>query len=240
MYDPDAIYEEFNDDYEFDDFDEFEGDFDDDEMDWDDEFDDDDDEVTELAMELMSVSDDEELEQFLPSIVRRVIGPLIPIIGPPSKRALRHVFSKGRHLIRRVVPYGRHYARKAWPYIKKYGKRYGPWVGPLPWELYKHYKSSKKEFDDDADEMQLEVAKNVVRIIRTAAKKAVKATQAGVPPDAAAAKAIKAAVKKHAPSLIKKEMYYHPQYGRRHPRYPRHRSGRWVKRGRNLIAVGAY
>lgn len=219
MYDLDDVQTEY-DDYEYDDFDEFEDDFDEGEMDWDDEFDDD--EETELALELLSASDEEELG----SILSRIVRPAIRLMRSPGAReAVKRVILRGKKF----------WAKKAWPVIKKYG----PWA-PLPWDIYDIYRSSKKEFDDDADEMQLEIAKKTVRVIRTAAQKAAKAAQAGVPPKVAAVKAVKSAVKKHAPSLIKKEMYYYPRYGRRYPGYRRHRSGRWVKRGRNLIAYGAY
>jgi hypothetical protein len=95
----------------------------DDEVDFDDEFEYDDD--TELAMELVSMDDDEEMEHFFGDI----IGGAKALLGSPiGKSVLGHVARMGRRLAGRLLGRGRrrrgrrHYRRR--PHSRYHRPRY--------------------------------------------------------------------------------------------------------------------
>lgn len=133
------------------------------------------------------------------------------------------------------------YAPKVWPYV-------APLV-PIGYDMLRrrfwpNWPPPKKEFDDyGVDEMQYEIARRVVRMVRSAAGKAVKAARAGIPPSRAARRIVKAAVMRHAPGVLRRTYHHHRPYfrGFRHTYYqPRASAGRWIKRGRSLVALSAY
>lgn len=229
MHDLDRVQLEMDDDddeFEVDDFDEFETDFDEDELGWDEEGPFDEDEETELAMELLSVTNDEELEQFLGKVFKKIARTVRKAVRSP-------LFKK---IIRAVKPI----AKKLLPIA---GRAIGTYFGGAPGGMAGSTIGSTASglFEIDVtglsgDELELEVAKRIVRLTGTAARKALTAPT-GTPPARAAAAALKAAAKKHAPGLLKKGLAKVTS-GSAIKIGPA-RSGRWVRRGRKIIVLGA-
>lgn len=229
MHDLDRVQLEIDnddDEFEVDDFDEFESDFDDDELEWDDEGPLDEDEETELAMELLSVTDDEELEQFLGKIFKKV--------ARVARRAVRSPIFK------KIIKYAKPIAKKLLPMA---GKAIGSYFGGPPGGMAGSALASKLStmFEIDVtgmsgDEMELEVSKRIVRLVSTAAKKAL-AAPSGASAGKVAQSAIKSAIRKHAPGLTRSGLT------KLSPRplkmMGQARSGRWIRRGRKIIILGA-
>lgn len=107
MYDSDSIYDEFDDDYEFDDYDEF-------------EFDDND---TELGMELLSNLDDDELDHFLGALIGPAVGLAGSLFGRLGRRRLRRLRPRRRYRFRpRFMP---RFGRTRFPFLRR---RAGRWI----------------------------------------------------------------------------------------------------------------
>ncbi len=194
-------------------FNEREDEFDDDEMfeiddemgDSDDEMDDD--EVEELSLELLEVQDDEELDEFLNSVV-----------GRATQTARRFARSKrGRQLIR----YGRTAAKKALPWVGGYvggryfgptGRKVGRALGGAAAQLLEH------------EGQDLEEARRFVKMMGTAAKKAAQAPSR-IPPTVAAKQAIASASRRYMTKIPS------PRAG------GGRRSGRWYRRGNSIVVT---
>lgn len=213
MHDLDLVKLEMDEDY---DDDEFGNDYDDDEFDYDDESPFDPDEEMELATELMSISDDDELEYFL---------------GKVFKKAWRGVKKVARSpLVRKLARAAKPLVKKALPWV---GRAAGTWIGgPAGAALGGKLASlaaSRLEIDITGlteDEVQFEVARKVVRLLGSAAQKAASAP-AGAHPATVARKAVASAARSVAPGLIGAAGALSGK-----------RSGRWVRRGRRIILHG--
>lgn len=204
-------------------------------------------EEMELAMELLSVSNEDEMEQFL--------GKMFRGIG----RGLKKV---GRFLGRKVLPaIGgalKGLAKKALPFI---GGALGSFI-PIPGvgtalgtalggAVSKALEMELGELE--SEEVELEAARRVVRIAATAAHQA-----SGAPPhanpEAVVRNALLAAVRAHLPSFAANEAElmaeaeaemeaageYEGEYeGQYATEAGLASSGRWVRRGRQIVLQGA-
>jgi hypothetical protein len=196
---------EYEDEYDDEDEEAYEGEFDDAEV-----FDEA--EEMELAAELLGVSDDQELDQFL--------GKLIKKVGRKARKFLKS--GTGRAL-RRIL---RGAAKKALPIVGgaiggPVGSRLASTAGRLVGLELEGLSPEDQEF---------EVAKRVVRLAGDAAKKAAIA-QTRMPSATAAKAAVVAAAKKHAPGLVRPVSPAVSIPGGR-------RSGRWVRRGAKIVLMG--
>ncbi len=174
-------------------------------------------EEMELTNELLNVSSDAELDQFL---------------GKAFKR------------IARKVKKFRRYAKPAWSIFRKIGKRVLPYAGAAVGTYFGgpagaaagrrlgQFAGSRLEMElvgMNEEEQEFEVARRFVRSINAAAKQAVKAP-AGVNPNVVAQKAASSALKKYLPLGSKA--------GKVTSKRIRGRSGRWVRRGNSIVLLG--
>lgn len=192
---------------------------DEDELEWEAEGPFDEDQELELAAELLTVSDDAELEQFLGKVFRRV--------GRAGRRLLR---SSTGHTLKGLL---RGAAKKALPIVgravgRRFGGARGGDVGARLASLGGKVFGLELEGLSPEDQ-ELEMARRFVRLAGDAAK-----TAAGAPSRApsrqVAGKALAAAARRHAPGLLRGGRATADRSGQ---------SGRWVRRGRTIILLGA-
>lgn len=172
----------------------------------------------ELAAELLSTTSDEELEEFLGSLAKKAWKTVKKAARSPVGRALTKQL---RGLARRALPMA--------------GRAVGGYLGgPIGASLGGKVASGAGRYFGleleglSPEDQEFEVARSVVRLAGEAAKQAAKAP-AAMPPQAAASQAISIAAAKHAPGLA--------AGGPQQPSASR--TGRWVRRGRNIILLNA-
>jgi uncharacterized protein (DUF697 family) len=178
-------------------------------------------EEMELASELMSVADDEELEYFLGNLIKKA-----------GRKIGRFVKSKAGRALGKVL---KGVAKKALPIA---GGALGTLVGgPAGGAIgSKLAGAAGKIFGLELEglspeDQEFEVARRVVRLAGNAAQKAAMAPPTANP--AAVAKtAVVSAAKTQAPGLIK------PIQPAIKPFMGSGRTGRWVRRGRKIVLLG--
>lgn len=179
-------------------------------------------EEAELASELLEISDEQELDQFLGKLLRkakRVVGgalksPLLQPLGGFLKGAIKKALPiAGGALGNLIVP----------GLGGQIGSRLASGAGGL----------LGLELENAAPEDQeFEVAKRLVRMAGSAVQSAAQAADGASDPHAAARAAIMAAAKAHVPGLVQ------PQHGST-PRRARAQSGRWYRRNNKIVLIGA-
>jgi uncharacterized protein (DUF697 family) len=207
---------EFGDEYEY----EFEGTYD--EYDEPEVFDEE--EEMDLAAELLSVTDDEELDQFLGKLIKKVGSHARKFVKSSTGRALGGLL-KG-------------VAKKALPIV---GGALGTAIGgPAGGAIGGKLASAASRLFEmeweglSPEDQEFEVAKRVVRLAGSAAQKAALAPS-NMPPKAAAKAAVVAAAKKHAPGLLRPT----PASATSMAGSPgARRTGRWIRRGSKIILMG--
>ena len=219
---------EYDDEMEYDDeySDEYDDEFEyDDEMEYDDELEFDEevfgeDEELELAEALLATNSDEELEYFLGSLIRKAV----PFVGRLFK-------GKGRSIARGLARRAGRFARRFLPRVGRRVNRVARRAGLGSLGNLSRYARGFFGFELEAmppEEQELEVAKKVVGIIKSAAKNLAKASKKGIPPSKSVVKAaLKGAVKRHIKHAGRKK-----HLGSR-------RGGRWVRKGSRIIVMGA-
>ena len=216
MYEPrESMFEaEYEYDGEYDELDEAEFEY---EMDDDEVFDED--ELTQLAAELMAVETEEELDLFIGGLIKKAGGALRKVAKSSVGRAVKGVLKSA--------------AKKALPLA---GGALGAYVGgPLGAKIGSGLaraagKAMGLEAEMmDEEEMNFEGAKQFVRLGGATVKKALKAP-AGSNPRNVAQKAVIRAAKVLAPALVGAK-----GVGRGRGAA----SGRWVRRGRNVVLLNA-
>jgi hypothetical protein len=166
-------------------------------------------EEMELAAELLEITDEYELDQFIGKLVRRGARAVGRAIKSPTGRALTRKLLPiaGRAVGNLIVPgaggvVGARLAAGA-------GRAFGLELEGLT-----------------PEDQEFEVARRVVRLAGDAAQKAATAPSS-VPPDAAASRAVASAARKHAPGLVPAGAAAGGQ------------QGRWVRKGRAIVIYGA-
>ncbi len=177
-------------------------------------------ELLELAAELLEVSDEQELDQFLGGLIKKVGRAVGKVVRSPIGRAIGGVLKS--------------VAKKALPLA---GGALGAFVGgPLGAQLGSGLasmagKSLGLELEGlSQEDREFEAAKHFVRFASDAVKNAVTAPTDN--PEAAAQNAIAKAAQRHAPGLLRSTSASWPR-GQR----GRGQGGRWLRRGRNIIIV---
>lgn len=178
----------------------------------------------ELAAELLSVSGDEELDQFLGKLMRRAAGAARGILGTQAgqqlKGLLRRTASRALPLAGRAV--GSYFGGSS-------GGKFGATLASQAGQMF------GLELEGmSAEDQELEVARRVVRLANDATQRIAAAPPAGNPREAAAS-ALSAAAARHAPGLMR----------------PRRRgvspvistasgnaSGPWVRRNGRIVLFG--
>lgn len=219
-----------NDEFEFDDEFEFEDEFefdDEDEFEFDDEFEFEyDDEISispfseeeemELATELLSITSEEELDQFLGGLV---------------KKAWRGVKKFGKSKLWKGIKKGlRGVAKVALPVVGKAAGTFfgGPLGGAVGGKLGS-WASRLFEMELEGlspEDQEFEIAKRFVRLAGATAMHAAKAPSSA-PVGKVVKVSIKKAAKKHAPGLLKQPS-----------RLGQKNSGRWRRRGNRIFLFG--
>lgn len=181
-------------------------------------------EELELAMELLSVSSEEELDQFL--------GKLFKGIGKGLKKV-------GRFIGKRVLPaLGKGLKSIAKVALPIAGKVLGSFIpipgvgtalgGALGTAVSK---ALELEFNHlEVDEAELETARRFIRIAATAARQAASSSP-DLDEETAASEALLSAVQQHLP-------YLHLSEAGRSRIRDSGEQGRWVRRGRQIVVMG--
>jgi hypothetical protein len=216
---------------EFDEYEgEFDGEFDEGEFEYDGEYDGETAfspaEEMELAAELLTISDEAELEQFLGGLIKKAWSGAKKFAKSSTGRALGGLLKKA--------------AKKALPVV---GRAVGSYVGGPAGGAAgaKLASSAGRVFGLELEgmspeDMEFETARRFVRFAGSAATKATTAPR-NAPPVQVAKAAVKSAARLHAPGLLRPGAL--PLPAGRVPVRSRRRIGRWIRRGANLIVLGA-
>ncbi len=189
-------------------------------------------EIKDLAMELLTMPDEAELEQFIGKVLKHAAR----VVTRPARRAVQRLSRRARHSWRsRIGRYLRKglrgVARRALPYAGGAVGTYfgGPAGGAIGRRLAPN--AGRKlglEFEAmGPEEQEFEIAKRVVRLTADAAKGAL-TTPATGSPEKVAKSALSKAVLRHTPWVLKNAGQC-PHGGS---------SGRWVRRGQQIILYG--
>lgn len=178
-------------------------------------------EEMELAADLLEVTNDAEMDQFLGKLFKKIkkkVGRAIKSpIGRTLVKGLKGIAKKALPIAGRVAggffggPAGSAIGGKL---AAGAGKLFGLELEGL-----------------SAEDQEFEVARRYVRLAGEAAQKAALAPPQA-PAEAVAKKAVAAAVKKHAPGLLpSRQTMRHPMRGR---------AGKWQRKGKHLILYNVY
>lgn len=192
-------------------------------------------EEMELAAELLSLESEDEVEQFLGKVFKKIGSGLKTVIKPLGK------------ILKPI-------AKAALPIVGKVAGSFfgGPVGGAIGGKLGTFAsKLFEMELEGmDPGQQEMEVARRVVRLAGSAAQKAA-AAPSSAPPMAVAKAAVASAAQQHAPGLLR------GRFGRRltdgrspyspspdpslpgNPRRCRQKSGAWIRRGGKVILLGA-
>jgi uncharacterized protein (DUF697 family) len=196
-------------------------------------------EEMEYASQLLEITDEAELEEFLGGLIKKAARAVGGFVKSPVGRALGGVL--------------KNVAKKALPVVGgALGSFVAPGVGTAIGSKLGSMASGLFEVElesMDQEEAEFEVARRVVRLTASAAKNAALAPRTA-PPKVVVRKAIVNAAKQHAPGLVRSTtILAQPARAYAAPAYaapttggvygPRQRSGRWVRRGNKLVIFGA-
>ncbi|NIP56357.1 MAG: hypothetical protein GWN55_07820 [Phycisphaerae bacterium] len=179
-------------------------------------------EELEMASDLLSVSDDAELDQFLGKLFRK------------AGRKVRRFFKKG--VGRRLGGVLKKVAKKALPWAGRavggfFGGPAGAMVGgrlaPMAGRMF------GLELEGlSPEDQELEAAKRVVRLAADAAANAAVASRTAASPAKIVRKAMVKAARRHAPGLLRRRI---AAFGRGSGI---RRVGRWIRRGNRIVLMG--
>jgi hypothetical protein len=178
----------------------------------------DEDEEMELATNLLDVSNEAELEQFLGKMFKRVGRKVGRFMKSPTGRRLKKYL---RGVAKRALPIaGRAIGER---YGGAEGAKLGAQIGSTAGNVL------GLELEGlSPEDQEFEVARRFVRLAGTAAENAT-LTPSTATPETAAKAAITKAARLHAPGLVSAISS---------GATPGQRSGRWVRRGRRIVLMG--
>lgn len=181
----------------------------------------------ELAAELLEVSDEAELDQFLGKLIKKAGSALGKVVRSPVGKAVGG-------MLKGVV-------KKALPVVGGIaGNLVAPGLGGAVGSQVASAAGSMLGLELEgmsAEDQEFEVARRLVRLGGEAVRQLDEVPPASSPTQTAKA-AVVAAAKEHAPGLVSPARP--KQGGPRGPApRPRHDSGRWVRRGNTIIILGA-
>jgi hypothetical protein len=179
----------------------------------------------ELAAELLEITDEAEMDQFLGKLISRAARAAGRFIGTPTVSALGGIL---KNTAKQVLP--------------RAGQALGGALGGASGSALGGQLASKAasafglELEGlSPQDQEFEVAKQFVRFGAAAAGKAAEAQQSATPP-AAARSGATAAAQQHAPGLVTSAPASAPAIASGGGGV---QSGRWVRRGRKIILLGA-
>lgn len=181
----------------------------------------------DLASELLTLGSDQELDQFFGKLIRRVGGLVRKVARSPVTRALGGAL---RGIAKKALPTlgGALGTAIGGPAGTALGRAAGGLVGGL------------LEAEGTVEEQEFEIARRIIRTAGQAAHRVINAPPGD--PWAIVRSAVAAAVKNHLPSLLQRYFGQSSEaavagvpgaMARRAP------SGRWFRRGRVIVVVGA-
>jgi hypothetical protein len=174
-----------------------------------------DDRETALAEELLSLESDAELDQFLGELA-----------GGRSGSRFRKIGRVLKPLAKKVLPIA---GKIAGSYFGPIGGKIGGKLGSLAANLF--------ELEGlEPQEAEVEAARRFVRLAQDAFDRAA-AQPAAMPSDQAARESLVAAARSHAPGLLRPGRG--PAGRRPGCSRPRGCSGRWERRGKTIVVLGA-
>jgi hypothetical protein len=178
-------------------------------------------EEMELASELLEITDEQELDQFLGSLFKKIGRGIKGAVASPLGGMLKGIAKKALPVVGGAL--GTVFGGPAGGMI---GSKLASGAGSLFGLELEGLSQEDQEF---------EVAKRYVRLAGSAAQRAAMASPT-IPPQTAARNAVIEAAKIHAPGFLRRA----DQYGRS-SRIPRHcKSGRWYRRGNKIVICGVY
>ncbi|MBR0916245.1 MULTISPECIES: hypothetical protein [Bradyrhizobium] len=186
-------------------------------------------EEIQLAHELLAVNNEQELEQFLGSFIRRAVSTVGQIAKSPIGQAIGGVLKS--------------VARKALPMA---GAALGGYIGgPLGAKIGNGLANAagkaiglEQEFGE-SEELEFAGARQFVRLASNTARQAAAAAAAGADPRLAAQSAALAAARKFAPGLVGWSPGTGGVVGMAAPLMGhRPKSGRWLRRGHQIVLFG--
>ena len=181
-------------------------------------------EEMELASELLEITSEEELDQFLGSLFKKVSRAAGSFIKGPLGRQLGGIL-KG--VAKKVLPMAGAALGSVVPGL---GTVVGGAVGSAASNLFEMELEGLSQEDQE-----FEVARQFVKFAGEAAKQAAE-TSPNVPPQEAAKSAVVAAAQQYAPGLLRPTTPPPPAAS---GGAARGRSGRWIRHGRTIILLGA-
>jgi hypothetical protein len=181
----------------------------------------------EMAAGLLEITDEAELDQFIGSIFNRVKQAVGQVLPPSIRQGLGGAL-KG--LAKRYLPV----AGAALGNIIAPGAG-GAVGGQIASGVGRLFGLELEGLS--AEDQEFEVARRYVRLAYDAAKQAA-AAPPGAPPQAVVRQALASAAQKHAPGLVMGAQPYSDMTGPQGMRSQRARSGRWVRRGSDIILKG--
>jgi hypothetical protein len=185
----------------------------------------------ELAAELLEVSSEEELDQFIGKLFKKVSGGLRKAFRSPVFKSLGGML-KG--VAKKALPMAGGALGTLIP-IPGVGTALGTAAGKAAGQMF------GLELEGmSAEDQEFEVARRVVRLGAEAAKQAADAPP-NAPPQPAAKQALVNAAQTHAPGLVGASgPTGGPSNGQRPQRRRLPRSGRWMRQGRNIVLLNIY
>lgn len=178
-------------------------------------------EETELASQLLEVTDEAELDQFIGSLFKKVAKAARSVIKSPLGSQLGGLV-KGA--IKKALPLAGGAIGGA--FVPGAGADIGSRLGTAAGQLF------GLELENlGADEQEFEIARRLVRLAGSAVHNALQSSDE-VDPQSAAKAAVVAAAKTHAPGLVGSGAGSNGQQNGRAA------SGRWYRRGGKIIVVG--
>ncbi len=181
-------------------------------------------EEIELAAELLSVSSEEEMDQFLGKVFKGIGRGLKKVGGFIGKKVLPALGKGLKTLAKAALPIAGKVLGSFIP-IPGVGTAIGGALGTAV------SKALELEFSGlSAEEADLEMARRFVRIAATAARQAALSSP-GIDEEVVVNEALVTAVRKHLPYLHLSESERFGMPGAR-------QQGRWIRRGRQIVVLG--
>jgi uncharacterized protein (DUF697 family) len=186
----------------------------------------------EFAAELLEITDEGELDQFLGKLIKKAGQSVGKVVKSPIGQSLGGIV-KG--VAKKALPLAGGALGSLIP-IPGVGTAVGSALGSAVG------KALEPEFEGmEPEDQEFEGARRFVRMVGDATQKAVSAASQ-ISPRTAAKSAVAAAAKKHAPGLLgllgEFEDMPAPVPGPASPMMPTGNSGRWIRRGQKIVLLG--
>jgi hypothetical protein len=172
-----------------------------------------------LAAQLMGATNEQEMENFLGDLFKKVSGVVGKVIHSPVGQALGGVL---KDAAKQVLPAA--------------GQALGGLFGSTGGQIGQQLGSTLGGMFETSEEQEWEAANTFVKLAADAAKNAAQAPP-GANPQAVAKNAVVEAAKIHAPDLVK--TLANGASGRPSPPEGRARAGRWIRHGKHIVLLGA-